>query len=101
MLLAEIVETSRRITETSKRLEKIALLADLLRRLRPDEIEIVVAYLSGRMRQGRIGAGYRTIQEAAAEPAGSATLDVLDLDRAFQTIAGTEGPGSEARRIVL
>jgi DNA ligase 1 len=101
MLLAEIVEASRRITETSKRLEKIALLADLLRRLRPDEIEIVVAYLSGRMRQGRIGAGYRTIQAAASEPAGNASLDVLDLDRAFQTIASAEGPGSEGRRIAL
>ena len=101
MLLAELVETSRRITETTRRLEKIDLLSTLLRRLRPDEIEIVVAYLSGRMRQGRIGAGYRTIHDASATPAGQASLDVLDLDRTFHAVAETSGPGSEARRIAL
>jgi len=101
MRLAEVVETSRRIAETSKRLEKTGLLAELLRRLRPEEIEIVVAYLSGSMRQGRIGAGYRTIQEAQGPPAPEASLDVLDLDRTFEAIANTEGPGSEARRVAL
>jgi DNA ligase-1 len=101
MLLAEVVETSRRISGTSKRLEKIALLSELLCKLRENEIGIVVAYLSGRMRQGRIGAGYRTIREAVATPAEQATLNILDLDRTFQSVAEAEGPGSEARRIGL
>jgi DNA ligase-1 len=101
MRLAEVVETSRRIAENSKRLEKTSLLAGLLRRLNPEEIEIVVAHLSGSMRQGRIGAGYRAIQDATAPPASEASLDVLDLDRTFQAITETEGPGSEARRVSL
>ena len=58
MLLAAVVETSRRVAETSKRLEKVDLLARLLHRLHPEEIEIVVQFLAGSIRQGRIGIGY-------------------------------------------
>lgn len=47
MLLANVVETSRRVAATSKRLIKIDLLADLLKQLNPQEIEIVVSFLSG------------------------------------------------------
>jgi ATP-dependent DNA ligase I len=93
-----VVETSRRVTETSKRLEKVSLLASLLRELRGDEIEIVVAMLSGRMRQGRIGIGYRSIQGASAEPAIEASLEILEIDRTFDEVAKTEGAGSEKRR---
>lgn len=57
MLLALVVETSRRVTETSRRLGKIELLATLLRRVPVDEVETVVAFLSGSVRQGRIGIG--------------------------------------------
>ena len=42
MLLAGVVETSRRVADTSKRLEKIGLLAGLIQQLNPAEIEIVV-----------------------------------------------------------
>src|SRR5882724_7179901 len=69
MLLAQVVDTSRRITETSKRLEKIDLLATLLKQLAPQEIEIVVAFLSGRTRQGRIGLGYGALRDASAPAA--------------------------------
>ena len=55
LLLARVVETSERVAATSKRLEKIGLLATLLKLLDPDEVEIVVAFLSGYTRQGRIG----------------------------------------------
>ncbi len=55
MLLAHVAATSRQIAATSKRLAKIKLLADLLKQLTPTEIEIVVPFLSGFTRQGRIG----------------------------------------------
>src|SRR5579871_7032825 len=97
MLLTEVVETSRRVAETSKRLEKIALVAALLRELHGDEIEIVTAILSGRVRQGRIGVGYRSVQ-ATAEPASPPSIEVLDLDRAFEAISNTSGSGSERQR---
>lgn len=101
MLLAAVVETSRRITGTSKRLEKTALLADLLRQLRPEEIDIVVAFLAGRTRQGKIGIGYRTLHEAFQQGAETPTLEVLDVDRKLETIAGTAGRGSAQLRSSL
>jgi DNA ligase-1 len=101
MLLAGIVETSRRIAQTSKRLEKTGLLAELLRQLRGDEIGIAVAWLSGRTPQGKTGIGYRTLQEAAAEPAGQATLQIVEVDRRLTDIAAVKGSGSERQRFKL
>ena len=69
MLLANVVETSRRVAQTTRRLEKIDLLAALLRQLQPDEVETVVAFLSGYTRQGRIGVGYAALREAEASAA--------------------------------
>ena len=101
MLLARVVDTSRRITETTKRLEKIDLLATLLKQLHPDEIEIVVAFLSGRARQGRIGVGYGALRDSSVEAAETSTLEVMEIDRIFQSIAATAGPGSERERARL
>jgi DNA ligase-1 len=94
MLLAHVVDTSQRIAETTKRLAKIDLLAALLRELRGDEIDVVVAFLSGRTRQGRIGVGYGALRDAAMEPAATATLEIVELDRAFTEIAATKGTRS-------
>ncbi|MGE5644477.1 MAG: ATP-dependent DNA ligase [Acidobacteriota bacterium] len=88
MLFAEVVEISARVAATSRRLEKIDLVAGLLRRLAADEIEPVVAFLSGGARQGRIGIGYATLRDAAAEQAETATLEILDVDRALGSMAG-------------
>src|SRR6266851_7195175 len=98
MLLANVVDTSRRITETTKRLEKIDLLATLLKQLDREEIEIVVAFLSGRTRQGRIGIGYGALRDASAPAAETPTLEVIDLDRAFEAIEAIQGPGSAQER---
>jgi DNA ligase-1 len=98
MLLANLVETSRRISETSKRLAKIDLLATLLRQLHPDEIEVAAAFLSGGARQGRIGIGGSAIRGGVASPAENASLEILDVDRVFAEIAATRGSG---QRIAL
>ncbi|PYO75388.1 MAG: ATP-dependent DNA ligase, partial [Gemmatimonadetes bacterium] len=52
MLLHDLVQTSRRVAETSGRLAKIELLAGLLARTAPDEIETAIAFLSGGPPQG-------------------------------------------------
>jgi DNA ligase-1 len=101
MRLAELVETSKRVTETSKRLEKIDLLARLLKQLHLGESETAVAFLSGRTRQGRIGIGWAIIRDAGSAPAESPSLELLDIDRAFEQIEATQGPGSAGRRIRL
>ena len=98
MLLHELVETSRRVAETTKRLAKIDHLALLLKRLHPEEVEIATAFLSGETRQRRIGIGWGGIRDAAAQPAGQATLEILDVDRAFSEIEGARGSG---QRIAL
>jgi DNA ligase-1 len=98
MLLANVVETSARVAATSKRLAKTELLADLLRQLTPDEIEVVVPFLSGETRQGRSGIGYSAVRDSDAPPASAASLEVLDVDRALTVLATTKGRGSAQHR---
>ena len=95
MLFHELVQTSRRVAETSGRLAKIELVAALLKRAAPEEIETAIAFLSGSPRQGRIGIGYATLQ--AAKPAHSAeapTLELARVDATLQRLASTTGKGS-------
>jgi DNA ligase-1 len=99
MLLADLVATSKRVAETRSRSEKTGALADLLRRLAPEEIDIAVAFLSGHLRQGRIGLGGAAVRNAmpgtaAAEP----SLPLLEVDAAFERIASVSGAGSTAER---
>lgn len=98
MLLGNLVETSNRIANTSRRLEKTALLASLLQQLTPEEVEIAVAFLSGGVRQGRIGIGYATLREANATPAEESSLDLIEVDRTLTGLAAVQGRGSEQRR---
>src|SRR5579875_3353834 len=98
MLLAELVETSNRIAKTSRRLEKTALLAALLKQLTPEEVEIAVAFLSGGARQGRIGIGYATLRDATAAPAETPSLDLPEADRTLTELGAVQGRGSEQRR---
>ncbi len=97
MLFSRVVETSQRVADTSKRLDKIELLATLLAQLEPEEVEIVVAFLSGATRQGRIGIGYATLQSAAS-PSESATLEIREIDRILGSLASVQGRGSEGER---
>ena len=100
MLLHDLVTTSAAVAEASGRLAKIGLLADLLRRLAPEEIEIAIGFLSGEPRQGRIGIG------GAADLGGQGrrrrrtlpTLQLRDVDEAFTQIASLKGSGSAATR---
>ena len=75
--LADLVTTSQQVAGTSGRLAKVAALAALLRRLAPEEIEIAVAYLSGEMRQGKLGLGYAALRDA--RDGGEARGDPLAL----------------------
>jgi DNA ligase-1 len=101
MLLAKIVTASRQVSETAKRLEKTALLANLLKQLLPEEIEPAVAFLSGSLRQGRMGIGYATLHAAMPEPAAAASFEILQLDRLFDQLAGVKGSGAEQRKRFL
>jgi len=98
MLFANLVETSNRISATSKRLEKTALLSSLFRQLAPEEADIAVAFLSGSTRQGRIGIGYVALRDTSAPPASAPTLQILEVDHFLSQLAAISGPGSERNR---
>ena len=100
MKLVEVVETSRRVARVSGRLEKIGLIASLIARVPPLEIEIAVAYLSGAIRQQRTGIGWATLQAAIpASPAETPTLELSDIDATFDRIARVKaGKGSSGER---
>jgi DNA ligase-1 len=99
VLLDDLVHTSRAVAQASSRLAKIGLLADLLRRLAPDQIEIAIGMLSGEPRQGRIGIGYATLS-AARDLAASDTaiLRLVDVDEAFTELKAIKGAGSSTTR---
>src|SRR4029450_10956623 len=102
MLLNDIVETSRRVGEVSGRLAKIEQLATCLRRAVADEIDIGVAWLSGELRQGRIGVAYAAMRETMAEPAApTPSLTLGEVDAALDRISQTRGSGSGAERLRL
>ncbi|HEU5284529.1 MAG TPA: hypothetical protein VFU53_11990, partial [Burkholderiales bacterium] len=99
MLLSDLVQTSQRVADTPRRLEKIAALAELLGRLPPGEYGIAVAYLVGETPQGRIGVGPAAISAARpAEAASSPALTLMDVDAALQRLVEITGPGSTAQR---
>ncbi|HET7714359.1 MAG TPA: ATP-dependent DNA ligase [Bauldia sp.] len=98
MLLNDLVDASSRVRATSGRLAKIGHLADLLRRAGPDEIAIAVSYLSGEVRQGRIGVGYAALRDAAGSPAAIPSLTLDEVDRRLGQIMATRGAGSAGER---
>ncbi|WP_423462029.1 ATP-dependent DNA ligase [Promicromonospora sp. MS192] len=111
MLLAEVAATSDAVAATRSRLAKRAAIADLLRRTAagaegapgPDaadvaaDVEIVVAYLAGSLRQRRTGLGWAALR-ALPPPSAEATLTVRAVDAAFAEMAELEGPGSAQAR---
>ena len=97
-LLADVVTASRRVTDTSSRSGKIAILAELLGSLDAHEVAIVAGFLSGVPRQGRVGIGYSTIYRIDSAPAGEASVTVAELDLAITELEGAKGSGSAARR---
>jgi DNA ligase-1 len=98
MLLAKLVDTSRQVAGTSKRLKKVELLADLIRQLKPEESEIAIAFLTGKLRQGNIGVGYALIREAMAPPQPTPELELTTVDRILSELRALRGAGSAQRR---
>ena len=100
MPFARLVETAEALAATRSRTAKTELLAALLRDLGPDEAEAAVGLLLGRLRQGSIGLGYRTVGAArgAAAAADEPTLTVGDVDAVLDAIAGLSGSGSAGAR---
>jgi DNA ligase 1 len=97
-LFADVVTASGEVAATSARSRKVAILAELLRRLEPGEVPVAVGFLAGIPRQGRIGIGYSTVYGVEVEPAAEPSLTVEELDRTLTELAGLSGSGSGAKR---
>ncbi len=97
-LLASVVGVSRRVASTSARGAKVRALASFLSELSAGEIIPAVHFLSGEIRQGRIGIGYSAVQAAAVEPSSHASLSIQDLDECLTELAEVRGSGSGERR---
>ncbi|MFI0980652.1 ATP-dependent DNA ligase [Streptomyces sp. NPDC021093] len=100
MLLDALARVSRDVAATSARSKKTALLAELFRAAAPEDVPIVVPYLSGRLPQGRIGIGWNLLRDPMP-PAAEPTLTVAGVDAALTAFAAVAGPGAQTERAGL
>jgi DNA ligase-1 len=121
VLLSEVAGTSQAVAALPGRRAKIEAIAALLRRAAPDEVPVVVAFLSGELRQRQIGVGYAALTglpgpggtrpgSAATAPPGppgrggestppeGAALTVLETDSVFAAVGAVTGAGAQAAR---
>ena len=100
MLLRELVQTSEAVAATSGRTAKITEIAGLLRRAGSGEVLVVVAFLSGELRQRQIGVGYASLGELLRLEAetGEGPLTVAETDAVFEAVGQVGGAGAQAER---
>jgi DNA ligase-1 len=99
VLLGELVQTSEAVAATSGRTAKITEIAGLLRRAGSGEVPVVVAFLSGELRQRQIGVGYASLGELLRlEPSGQPPLTVAETDAVFEAVGLVAGAGAQAER---
>ena len=102
MRLEAVAAISRAVAGTAARLDKIGHLADLLSRVPADEIPIVIAFLSGEPRQGRMKIGGAVLSGLrGTPPAAAPRLELRDVDTLFDRVAAVSGSGSAAARARL
>ena len=97
-LLAQVVRASAEVAATASRLAKTRTIADFLRALEPEELEIALPWLSGELRQGKLTIGYAALRSATGDPGAVSTLTVADVDGAFERLKAVKGKGSAGQR---
>jgi ATP-dependent DNA ligase I len=99
VLLTELVLTSEAVAATSRRSVKIDKIAGLLRTASPAEVPVVVAFLSGELRQRQIGVGYAALAGLlSGDGAAAPTLTVSEVDSVFAEVGVVTGAGAQAAR---
>ncbi len=100
MQFHDLVHTSEQVAGTRSRKQKTALLAELLGRLRGEELEIGLAFFAGELRQGKVGIGWSLVKEALPGEAAAETSVLLsEVDDTFARIGGFSGAGSKGRKV--
>jgi DNA ligase-1 len=100
-LLADVVRASSEVARTSSRLAKVAALAECMKRLDPQEVEIAIPYLSGDIRQGKLTIGFQMLRSARFPHADVPSLALADVDAAFEALKAVKGKGAARRREAL
>ncbi len=109
MLLTELVSTWKAVADTSKRGLKTELIAQTLGRALQDanqteqaryrHILLCVCYLSGQVRQLRLGVGYQTVGALSHQPpAATPTLTLEVVDDTLERIMNASGAGATKLR---
>lgn len=91
VLLADLVDALGRATEVPRRADKVNRLAGLLRRTPVEDVERVVALLTGVLRPVHDGSEWAETFASAGPPADTSTLTVAELGAVAAEIAGTTG----------
>jgi DNA ligase-1 len=97
MLLSRLAETRVALAGTRSRKAKRDLIAAVLREASDDDVEIVVSYLSGSLRQRRTGVGWKSLQ-TVPPPAEKPSLTVGEVDAVFAHVGSLSGVGSTAAK---
>jgi DNA ligase-1 len=115
VLLNDVARVSAEVARESGRRAKIDLIAGLLAQADAPEVPLVVAFLSGELRQRQIGVGYAALTDLlspradagpipqasvpqASVPAAEPALTVADADQVFAAIGQVAGAGSQVER---
>lgn len=98
MLYDEIVQLSTRLAATSKRTEKIADIAALLKRTPPSMGRTVIGMMVGEPTQGRFGVGWATLRDARVDTMVEPSITVSEVDVTLTRLAASSGPGSQGDR---
>lgn len=98
MRLAELAQVSAEVAKTSKRTQKVALLASSLNQQPSTDRALRVMYLAGQLTQPKLGVGPAQVLALSVPPAEAESLELSDLDSRLGELAAVRGPGVVERR---
>ena len=98
MLLDHVAEVSDAVASTRSRKSKAEAISGLLAEANRTEIPIVVGFLSGVPRQGKIGIGWATVADLDPRSGDGSGLAIGTVDEFLQTFPTIVGPGSQKLR---
>jgi DNA ligase-1 len=90
-----LAAASEKLGSTSKRKEKIAIISEMLLHARGRETYLVAHYLAGSIPSGKIGIGWKTIQNALADlRISEKQLSLEEVQSYLEDLSRLEGSGS-------
>ena len=97
-LLADVVRASAAVAATSSRLAKTKVIADCLRALAPDEVEIALPFSAGTSARASSRSAMRACKSAMGHPAALSQPHGGGRRRRFQALKTVKGKGAASAR---